>query len=106
MRKDLNNTLFEPEPTQWGLRGDPYLWQEMKIHFADKPMPPSVDDLVSYLELAFETITEKPITTESPFRVERFSHGGMSSGGISPQFWRDTLIPMLVGRYNERDTDR
>jgi hypothetical protein len=25
--------LFLPEPLQWGLRGDPYLWREMAEHF-------------------------------------------------------------------------
>jgi len=27
--------LFDPEPEQWGLRGDPYLWREMKETFAE-----------------------------------------------------------------------
>ena len=31
--------LFEPEPEQWGLRGDPYLWGEMKEYFSDKDTP-------------------------------------------------------------------
>ena len=31
--------LFEPEPEKWGLRGDTYLWRELKEHFGDNELP-------------------------------------------------------------------
>lgn len=32
MAKDLS-LIFERKPEQWGLRGDPYLWDEMRDLF-------------------------------------------------------------------------
>jgi hypothetical protein len=93
--------LFEQEPIQWGLRGDPYLWKEMRSHFASTPLPASLAKLEEQIAEAFLTLTGKPIITSKMFRVERFAHGGMSSGGISPDFWRDSAMSLLRKRYEE-----
>ena len=34
--------LFEPEPEQWGLRGDPYAWMAMRDLVRDRPRPADV----------------------------------------------------------------
>jgi molybdenum cofactor cytidylyltransferase len=34
------------------------------------------------------------------FYVERYGHGGMSSGLVSPEFWRDTAVPLLLARHD------
>jgi len=95
------SSLFEPEPIQWGLRGDPYLWKEMKTRLESSSLPESVSEFQSVIEREFECITGRPITIEKNFKVERFSRGGMSSGVISPVFWREKAIPLLVTRYHE-----
>jgi hypothetical protein len=91
--------FFEERPYQWGLRGDPHLWDEMSEHFANTPIPDTVDELVRLIEAAFESLTEHPISEETNFYIERFSHGGMSSGVVSPEFWRNKAIPMMRERF-------
>ena len=92
-------TLFEEEPMRWGLRGDPHLWNEMREHFEEKPLPESVDELIKLIETLFEALTGHPISERDSFVVERISDGGMSRGMISPEFWRDKVLPMLRVRY-------
>ena len=96
------STFFSEEPSQWGLRGDPYLWGEMRQHFAGVECPDSADELVALIERMFEELTGFPLTHQDFFRIEKYTHGGMSSGMISPEFWRETAIPLLRRRYNER----
>ena len=93
--------LFQQKPWQWGLRGDPYLWQEMADHFADIPLPDSAAQLKQLLTQLFESLTGQPITAEKFIPVERFPRGGMSGGMISPEFWRETAVPLLLTRYQE-----
>ena len=92
-------TLFEEKPHQWGLRGDPHLWNEMREHFAHTPIPETADELIRLIEAAFELATEHSISEKTNFYIERFSHGGMSSGMISLEFWQDRVIPMMCERF-------
>ena len=96
-------SLFETGVWQWGLRGDPYLWDEMRGHFAGVPLPKTAVSLQLLIKDAFISITGHPFPTEAdhaPIPIKRFDHGGMSSGLISPEFWRDKAIPELTKRYN------
>jgi hypothetical protein len=93
--------FFEKSPYQWGLRGDPHLWDEMSEHFAHTPIPESADELVRLIGSAFELLTGYLISEEANFYIERFSHGGMSSGMVSPEFWRDKVIPMMRERFEK-----
>ena len=34
--------LFDPEPEQWGLRGDPWVWRALRDHLGEAYLPPSV----------------------------------------------------------------
>ena len=92
-------SLFDTKPIQWGLRGDPHLWQEMRTHFEPIPLPATASEVSVLVEAAFETLTGHSIVGDEHFFVERFSHGGMSSGYISPKFWRETVMPLLHARY-------
>jgi len=83
------------------LRGDPYLWREMRLHFEQTPLPATADELDTLIEVTFETLTGHSISAKQPFFIERFSHGGMSSGQVSPDFWRDTVIPLIRARYKD-----
>ncbi len=93
--------LFQAKPVQWGLRGDPYLWDAMQNHFAQTPLPHSAEQVAQLLAQAFETLTGQPITAEKHFFVEQFAHGGMSGGIVSPQFWRETAVPLLQARFTK-----
>lgn len=91
--------LFVEEPLTWGLRGDPYLWRAMAVQLANAPWPDSLEQLDAMLTQAFEQLTGRGLDAQGHFFVEAFAHGGMSSGGISPQFWRDQGLPLLRKRW-------
>ncbi len=76
--------IFEEEPIRWGLRGDPYLWRELKSRLREIDMPETPEQLKEVIEKEYEVATGYPISCEKNFVVERFKHGGMSSGGICP----------------------
>lgn len=91
--------IFEEEPVQWGLRGDPFLWRELKKRFKNLDMPETPEGLRKLIEKEFETSTGYSISYKKHFSVERFRSHGISSGGISPEFWRNSGIPLLVSRH-------
>lgn len=93
--QDISDAFF-PLPKQWGLRGDPYLWGALAIHLsmADQDM-----DFETVFRAAFAQLTGQAFdTAPEQFSVERFAHGGMSSGGISMPWWRKTGLPLLRQR--------
>ena len=91
--------LFEDEPVQWGLRGDPCLWEDLKGRLGSLPLPETPDDLQRLLYSAIKELTGNTLEGITPIRVERYDRGGMSSGMLSPEFWRETAIPLLVSRH-------
>jgi len=94
-------SLFDEEPSQWGLRGDPNLWREMRTYLEKTPLPASADELIVLIETIFEALTGHAISERNFFLIERFSEGGLSRGMISPEFWRDNVLPMMRVRYFE-----
>ena len=92
--------LFHPMPSQWGFRGDPHLWQQMADTFSHQPLPIENSHLIELIEREFRNLTGYPISTLNDFNIEKFDHGGMSGGMISPKFWRDQVVPMLLKRLN------
>jgi hypothetical protein len=93
--------IFENEPSKWGLRGDPYLWREMKTVLGNRIYPDTENELAVLLEQTYEQIIGKSITEQDPIFVERYAHGGMSSGQVDPRFWIETGFPLLLARYRE-----
>ncbi|MEI9048375.1 hypothetical protein RI641_30985, partial [Pseudomonas aeruginosa] len=53
--------LFEQEPSRWGGRGDPYLWQEMAGQLADASWPASAAALEHLLGETFERLSGHPL---------------------------------------------
>jgi hypothetical protein len=92
-------SLFEEAPRQWGLRGDPHLWREMQAILGSSAYPSTEEQLAMLLEQTYQQLTATPLTHTDPIFVERYSHGGMSGGYVSPQFWVQTAIPLLRARY-------
>ena len=93
------SNIFEDEPIQWGLRGDPFLWRELKERFADVRMPDTPQELKEIIEQEYEAATGHPISYQQNFGIERFRSHGMSSGGVCPEFWATRGIPLLVSRH-------
>lgn len=93
--------LFEPSPTQWGLRGDLFLWLEMRQALCLVNLPKDTDQLAGVISAAFQTLTGKSLVSrvgENDFLVERFNRGGMSSGYVSSLYWLNEFIPQLQAR--------
>jgi hypothetical protein len=99
-RKTLSQ-IFQNEPSRWGLRGDPYLWREMKSVLGDQAYPSTEEDFIGLLEQTYEQLAGKSIKEQGSFFVEKYSHGGMSSGQVDPKFWTETGLPLLQARYRE-----
>ncbi len=92
------SSLFEDEPQQWGLRGDPYLWRDMRDHFEEVSLPTSPVELEGVIRDMFFELTGHDLSSDQSIKVDKYSHGGMSSGGISSRFWRDSALPLLKER--------
>ena len=93
--------LFAQEPPQWGLRGDPYLWRDLRSHFADVPLPESMRVLEQEIEKAFGLLTGHTLSAGDDFFVARYAHGGMSSGHVCAAFWLEQALPLLKSRFTE-----
>lgn len=91
--------LFEEEPDQWSLRGDPHLWREMKTRVDNFSYPDTDEQFSSLVERLYQQLVGVPLSQMEPVFVERYSHGGISSGYVSPKFWQERAIPLLVERY-------
>ncbi|MBO9828532.1 hypothetical protein J7373_09765 [Xanthomonas sp. A2111] len=93
--------LFQVEPSRWGGRGDPYLWEEMASALAGVPLPATAAQCEALLAESFARLVGTALddaSVESVF-VPRLSHGGMSSGYVSLVFWRATALPLLLARH-------
>jgi hypothetical protein len=94
------SALFDPEPGTWGGRGDPYLWRAMRAQLAGRPVPSSPSELARLLRLTFRELAEADLDTDPAASVYRaqYAYGGMSSGMICLDVWRERLLPMLAER--------
>ena len=92
-------SLFDPEPGSWGLRGDPFLWRQIRRKLFATPLPATEAAFDSLIASEFLELSGKLLSTKNDFHVEEYAHGGMSSGYISPEFWREQAMPLLRQRY-------
>ncbi len=90
--------LFHPAPQQWGLRGSPFLWIEMRRALCQVELPPSKGALATCIGSAFTALTGHSVKEREFFFVSRFARGGMSSGHVSCEFWINDFIPLLERR--------
>jgi len=98
---DTVGSLFDHEVTQWGLRGDTYLWRELRSRFADVPLPATASDLRVLLEKAIADILGTTLDqADDVVYTPAFDPGhGMSAGSISTIWWRETGVPTLLDRF-------
>lgn len=93
--------LFKPEPGSWGLRGDPLLWREMAASYAGVPLPADLRAMAQSLVDSFERLSGQSLSVSEPIFLRRHAQGGMSSGQVSPPWWREQGMPLLLTRYRE-----
>jgi hypothetical protein len=83
--KKIGSIFVEPE--QWGLRGDPYLWNQLRQRFIDNGGPNSIEEFDNLLTFLFQELVGVALATgEEAVFVDRYDTGGMSSGHVSPEW--------------------
>jgi len=90
--------LFDPAPDGWGLRGDLFLWLELRQSLCLTEIPETDEELDGTLLAALRALTGADLQRCDETYVKRFARGGMSSGMVSGQHWRDVLVPLLRER--------
>jgi hypothetical protein len=71
-----------------------------RAHLADQDIPAPADELADLLHAAFRELVGTDLAT--PVQREQYARGGMSSGMISPDTWRERLMPMSSERATAR----
>lgn len=90
--------LFDPAPRQWDMRGNMFLWMELRQALCHAPIPDRVEDLSLILTSAITALAGQVLETSTEVFVKRFAFGGMSSGMISGRFWLDDFVPQMQQR--------
>jgi hypothetical protein len=95
------DVLFAAPEVQWGLRGDPHVWELLRVDLSDVRIPASADTAIRLVHESFERILgvrlDDPDLPDHVFR-EELDHGGMSGGHVSIEAWRERLMPLLEER--------
>ena len=101
--------IFQNEPVRWGLRGDPFLWREMKTTLEDHEYPETEEQLTRLLEQTYQQLTGASLSSREPKFVERhcsirvFTNQNINNYQISPahqlntQDWDDHQPTQLLG---------
>jgi len=92
---------FDPEPIQWGLRGDPHLWRDMKQKSAKTYIPMTGNEFEKLLYKLFKELTGEVPQKGKNIYVKKYESIGMSKGMISSDFWLDKGFSLLIQRYIE-----
>ncbi|SFG29626.1 hypothetical protein [Pontibacter chinhatensis] len=93
--------LLSKEPNNWDLRGDPYLWQELRNYLKHESEPETEAELEAVLIKGFEIFTGASPATGKEIFVEKFSHGGTSSGFVCCDFWLRKGFPFLLEAFRQ-----
>lgn len=97
----LVSEIFKARPERWGLRGEPYLWDDMEVYFAGYVIPFSEDRFIEEFEAMFKKLTGISLDSPDYVHIDEYSHGGMSSGMIDSSYWKLELLPLLLERLRK-----
>lgn len=92
------SVIFDPEPESWGFRGDPYFWRYLRKRVSRVELPVSPEKLESFIRSEHLRLSGTELRIGSIGIVKEFEHGGMTSGGLSGEFWVKYAIPLLKER--------
>ncbi len=94
--------IFSKPPYQWGLRGDPHLWDELKEYFQDNKFPETASQFEKILLEAFDALIADGVTrsTKKMLHIERYPRNGMSGGIISIEWWQEKGLPLLKKMFD------
>jgi len=102
----LIKQIFDEEPFQWGLRGDPYLWEKLKEELSKIKTDVTLEDFNKILDKKFNEIINKDgkVISKDEVYFEKYPQYGMSGGLVSLEWWKQTGLPLLKDRYNNLKT--
>lgn len=100
MEKDLS-IIFNNKPTQWGLRGTPYMWDYLREYCKDIPFDCGEDRIREIVSEQFKLLTGEELTKQSDCYIEQFAKGGMTSGRVDGKFLLEVAIPLLIKNYRK-----
>ncbi|GGG90083.1 hypothetical protein GCM10007415_25580 [Parapedobacter pyrenivorans] len=60
MKQKNASKYFDTNPSGWGLRGDPFLWEDLKSKFQKMNVPVSALELDRLLHKFFKELTGEP----------------------------------------------
>ncbi len=92
------SVIFDPEPEEWAFRGDPYFWRYLRKRLSRVNLPVDPQRLEGFIRSEHYRLTGTRLRPGSIGIAEEFAHGGMTSGGISGEFWVKYAIPLLKER--------
>ncbi len=98
--KDLSE-IFEKEPNEWDFQGDRSMWLDMKEDCSGKELPLHEYAIAEMVCRKFEDISGVPLTYDAKPYVERYAHGGMSTGRISGLFWIARGLVQLIQNFHD-----
>lgn len=101
--KNFVSKYFDPEPIQWGLRGDPHLWRDMKEKTATTNIPTTGNEFEKLLYKLFKELTGETPQKGKNIYVKKYESIGMSKGMVSCDFWLDKGFSLLIQRYIESE---
>jgi hypothetical protein len=93
--------LFDPEPLEWGLRGDPWVWRALAQHLSGTYIPPSMGEVERLIYASFDRVVGVDLSTETRpwiYRSQFDNDTGLSAGNIHLETWRVTLLHLLIER--------
>jgi molybdenum cofactor cytidylyltransferase len=100
--------LFTPVPLRWSLRGDPHLWEAMRLRFAAQPLPADQWALADAVRAAFQELTGAPLAADAgqvPMPAYRIGRG-ISDGVVDGGWWHHTGLTLLLDRWNVASAGR
>jgi len=72
----------------------------MKATVSSHTVPSTSAELERILATVFEKLTERSLDNPDPIFISRYDQGGMSSGMVCPEFWRNTAVPLILSRHS------
>ncbi|MET4080344.1 hypothetical protein ABIB40_000284 [Pedobacter sp. UYP30] len=99
------STLFTEKPATWELKGDPLLWNEMKLKIDSFQRPQTEESFAELLSDLFLNLTGNKLEPNKKVFVERFGTGETASGLVSTDFWLGSALEMLKKRFSNMQSD-
>ena len=98
MARDVGE-LFRQRPPQWGLRGDPHVWDRIARILRGESLPQTEAELRTMIAAAFVQATGRDMDSGDRFAVDGLPKDGLSGGMVSARAWRETILPFVLGQF-------